>query len=97
MPPGISATIYNCLQAFCDNGTILPQFRDLAHIWLGFTALFCVHPAPESVKKEELLAVRQIAAGSTTWQAKTANGTLTLLPFTAIDDQHYRLYLKTVS
>jgi hypothetical protein len=69
----------------------------LAHIWLGFTALFCIHPAPESVRKEELLVAIQIAAGSTTGQAKTAGGALTLLPFTAIDDQHYRFYLKVVS
>ena len=71
-----------------------PQHPDLRAVVHGPLALFCLLPAPESVQKNELLTASQIAAGLTTWQAKTANGTLTLLPFTAIDDEHYRLYSK---
>ena len=37
--------------------------------------------------------MEQVAAGSTDWQAKTAAGALSLRPFTAIGDEHYRLYL----
>ncbi len=43
---------------------------------------------------QELAAVAQVAAGSTDWQAKTSAGTVTMRPFTAIKDEHYRLYLK---
>ena len=71
-----------------------PQHPNLQAIVHGPLALFCVNPAPSSVRKEELLAAAQIAAGSTTWQAKAAGGTLELLPFTAIEDEHYRLYLN---
>ncbi|HUB50779.1 MAG TPA: beta-L-arabinofuranosidase domain-containing protein [Terracidiphilus sp.] len=73
-----------------------PQHPDLQAVIHGPLALFSVLPAPDSVRKEDLLAAAQISTGSTSWQAKTANGALTLLPFTAIDDQHYRLYTKVV-
>ena len=43
---------------------------------------------------DDLLAMEQISAGSTDWQAKTAAGTLTLRPFPAIGEEHYRLYLN---
>jgi hypothetical protein len=74
-----------------------PQHPNLQAVVHGPLALFCVNPAPASVRKEELLAATQIAAGSTTWQAKTAGGALTLLPFTAIEKEHYRLYLNVES
>ena len=74
-----------------------PEHPDLQAVVHGPLALFCVNPAPASVRKAELLAASQIAAGSATWQAKTAGGVLTLLPFTSIEDQHYRLYLNVES
>ena len=74
-----------------------PQHPELQALVHGPLSLFPVNPSPASVRKDELLSASQIAAGSTTWQAKTAGGTLTLLPFTAIDDQHYRLYLNVQS
>jgi hypothetical protein len=49
---------------------------------------------PNQIGRQELLAASQVSAGSTDWQAKTAAGNLTLRPFTSIQDEHYRLYLK---
>lgn len=72
-----------------------PQHPDLLAPVHGPLALFTVSPAPATVRRHELRSASQIATGSTTWEAKTAAGTLTLLPFPVIEDQHYRLYLKT--
>jgi hypothetical protein len=56
----------------------------------GPLALFAVGDLPESVRKEDLLAAKQVAAGSTDWKA----GALVMRPFAAIGDERYRLYLK---
>jgi hypothetical protein len=63
----------------------------------GPRALFAVGEIPAHVRKQDLLAVSQIAGGSTDWQAKTETGTLMMRPFTAIEDEHYRLYLDVGS
>jgi hypothetical protein len=60
----------------------------------GPLALFAVGAVPDTVKKQELLAATQVSSGSTDWQVKTAGGRVNLRPFTAIQDEHYRLYLK---
>jgi DUF1680 family protein len=71
-----------------------PQHPNLMAPVHGPLALFSVGEIPVSVRRSELLAVTQVPNGSTNWQTKTASGTLTLRPFTAIQDEHYRLYLK---
>jgi DUF1680 family protein len=71
-----------------------PQHPDLLAPVHGPLALFSVGAIPEKIGKQELLAASQVSAGSTDWQSKTAQGALTLRPFTAIQDEHYRLYLK---
>lgn len=71
-----------------------PQHPDLMAPVHGPLALFSVGDFPSSVAKRDLLAVAQVSKGATDWQAKTASGVLTLRPFTAIHDEHYRLYLK---
>ena len=60
----------------------------------GPLALFAVGPVPDKLASRELLAATQVSTGSTDWQAKTTAGPLALKPFTAINDEHYRLYLK---
>ena len=70
------------------------QHPDLMAAVHGPLALFAVGPIPATVGRQELLAATQVASGSTDWQAKTAAGNLILRPFTAISDEHYRLYLK---
>jgi len=49
------------------------------------------------VRAEELGSVAQTASGSSDWQLKTTAGVVTLRPFTAIEDEHYRLYLDLES
>jgi uncharacterized protein len=71
-----------------------PQHPNLMAVVHGPLALFAVGAIPEKIGSRELLAASQVSAGSTDWQAKSAAGTLTLRPFTAIDNEHYRLYVK---
>jgi hypothetical protein len=71
-----------------------PQHPNLMAAVHGPLALFAVGEIPASVSRSELLAVKQVASESTDWQAKTSTGKLTMRPFTAIKDEHYRLYLN---
>ncbi|MGA2806819.1 MAG: beta-L-arabinofuranosidase domain-containing protein [Terracidiphilus sp.] len=71
-----------------------PQHPDRMAPVHGPLALFTVGQIPAKVSRQELLAAAQVSAGSTDWQAKSSGGTLTLRPFTAIADEHYRLYLN---
>jgi hypothetical protein len=71
-----------------------PNLMALVH---GPLALFAIGPIPEKIAGKELLAATQISTGSTDWQARTAAGNLTLRPFSAINDEHYRLYLNVES
>lgn len=71
-----------------------PQHPNLMAAVHGPLALFAVGQIPASIRKQDLLGVTQVASGSTSWQAKTPAGNLTLRPFTAIQDEHYRLYLN---
>ena len=71
-----------------------PQHPGLVAPVHGPLALFTVGKIPERIERSDLLAVSQVASGSTDWETKTAAGTVTLRPFAAIGDEHYRLYLK---
>ena len=59
----------------------------------GPLALFSVGAVPGDLRKQDLLAMTQTAKGAADWQVKSASGALTLRPFTAIKDEHYRLYV----
>jgi uncharacterized protein len=63
----------------------------------GPLALFAVGQIPASVRAEELASVAQVSPGSTDWHAKTSSGVITMRPFRAIHDEHYRLYLEVDS
>jgi hypothetical protein len=71
-----------------------PQHPKLTAAVHGPLALFAVGEIPATLRPQELAAVAQVAAGSTEWQVKTATGTIMMRPFTAIKDEHYRLYLN---
>jgi hypothetical protein len=71
-----------------------PQHPDLVALVHGPLALFSIGAIPAKIHRKDLLAVSQVSAGSTNWQAKTAAGILMLRPFAPIQDEHYRLYLK---
>ena len=72
-----------------------PQHAGLVAAVHGPLALFAVGQIPTIVSRRELMSVTQTSSGSTDW--KTASGSLTLRPFTAINDEHYRLYQKIES
>jgi hypothetical protein len=72
-----------------------PQHPNLMAAVHGPLALFAVGEIPTRVSRNELLSVSPISSGSTDWKAKTETGILTMRPFTAIGDEHYRLYLDT--
>jgi DUF1680 family protein len=74
-----------------------PQHPALMAPVHGPLALFTAGAIPEKIGRKELAAVNQVASGSTGWQAETAAGKISLRPFTAIQDEHYRLYLKVDS
>ncbi len=73
------------------------QHPNLMAVVHGPLALFAVGEIPASVSRAELLAASQVAGGSTDWQVKTAAGQIAMRPFTAIEDEHYRLYLNVAS
>ncbi len=74
-----------------------PQHPNLLAPVHGPLALFSVGAVPANLRKQDLLAITQVVAGSTDWQAKTDTGSLKLRPFTALGDDHYRLYLNLSS
>jgi uncharacterized protein len=74
-----------------------PQHPKLVAAVHGPLALFAVGEVPATVRPEELASVAQAASGSTDWQAKTSSGAINLRPFTAIRDEHYRLYMAVES
>ncbi|HLY42583.1 MAG TPA: beta-L-arabinofuranosidase domain-containing protein [Terracidiphilus sp.] len=71
-----------------------PQNPNLIAVVHGPLALFAMGELPAAVRRQDLMQVAQVASGSTDWQAKTDAGTLSFRPFTAIHDEHYRLYLN---
>jgi uncharacterized protein len=71
-----------------------PEHPNLMALVHGPLALFSVGNIPASISQKQLLAARQIEAGSTDWKAKTDAGDLTLRPFAAINEEVYRLYLN---
>jgi hypothetical protein len=69
-----------------------PQHPELVAPVNGPLALFAVGEVPSTLRREDLLGAQRIAAGSSTWEAESQTGNLTLKPFAAIDDEIYRLY-----
>jgi hypothetical protein len=74
-----------------------PQHPNLMATIHGPIALFSVGEIPTKVGVKDLLTAKQIAAGSTDWQAKTDAGDFNLRPFASINDEAYRLYLQVDS
>jgi uncharacterized protein len=80
------------LQAKSTLESVDPQHPGLLALLNGPLALFGVNQIPMKIGRESLLKANQIAIGSSTWQATTESGALTLRPFPAIQDELYRLY-----
>ncbi len=60
----------------------------------GPLVLFAITDGQPDVTKAQLLAARETA--SQKWEAETAGGPLTLLPFTSIGEETYSTYLKAL-
>jgi DUF1680 family protein len=58
----------------------------------GPVALFAVNDLTASVTRKQLLAAERATKSSADWKVATAAGPLTMRPFAAIGDEHYRLY-----
>ena len=69
-----------------------PQHPALMAAVHGPLALFAVGDIPPSVSRSDLSSVAQTAHGSSDW--RTATVAVTMRPFTAIQDERYRLYQK---
>jgi uncharacterized protein len=59
----------------------------------GPLVLFAITGAPPVVTARELLAAKK--SGKQSWQVSLGGGPMTMLPFTAIEDQEYSTYLIT--
>ncbi len=69
-----------------------PQHPTVMALVHGPLALFAVGDAPGAMRRADLMGATQVASGSADWQVKTAGGVVTMRPFAAIGDEHYRLY-----
>jgi uncharacterized protein len=72
-----------------------PQHPDMLALVHGPVALFAVDPKSVKLTRTQMLGARQRSTGSAEWEIATDQGALVLIPFTAITDQRYRLYLAT--
>jgi hypothetical protein len=63
----------------------------------GPVTLFAVGDLSAPVTKAQLLAAERISKNSTDWKVTTAAGPLSMRPFAAIGQEHYRLYQTVTS
>jgi uncharacterized protein len=65
---------------------------DTVALLRGPLVLFPIAPASRKITREQLL--NATIAGTGKWQVETASTPMTMLPFTAIEDEQYSTYLK---
>ena len=63
----------------------------------GPVILFAVGDLSARMTKAQLLAAERVSSNSTDWRFATASGSLTMRPFAAIGEEHYRLYQTVMS
>jgi DUF1680 family protein len=63
----------------------------------GPIALFAVGAISAKLSREDLLSATALSSSSSDWVVKTANGLLTLRPFSSIMSEGYRLYNRVES
>ena len=67
------------------------QHPETVALLCGPLVLFAITDGPPPVTARQLLAARR--DGPQSWKVETASGTMTMLPFTTIEDQPYSTYL----
>jgi hypothetical protein len=68
-----------------------PQHAQIVALLCGPLVLFAITNAPPSITARQLLAAKR--TGRSEWQVETAGGSVSMLPFTVIEDQPYSTYL----
>ena len=58
----------------------------------GPLVLFAITKSPQKVTRQQLLSAKYVGADK--WQVPAAGGPVTMLPFTAIEDEQYSTYLN---
>ena len=58
----------------------------------GPLVLFAMTKSPVAIRQDQLLNAKNVGTGQ--WQIDAAEGPITMLPFTAIEDEQYSTYLK---
>ncbi len=69
-----------------------PQHPQTVALLFGPLVLFAVTDNPSPLTRADLLAAKRTDRRS--WQVVTAGGTIKMLPFTDIGDEHYSTYLR---
>jgi DUF1680 family protein len=69
------------------------RHTDTVALLRGPLVLFAVTESAPAVTRQQLLAARQLSP--TEWTIDTANGPVSLMPFTELGDRGYTTYLKT--
>jgi uncharacterized protein len=69
-----------------------PEHPQIVALLCGPLVLFAITDAPSSVTAQQLLAAKRI--GNHEWQVEATGGSMSMLPFTIIEDQPYSTYLK---
>jgi DUF1680 family protein len=70
------------------------QNSDTVALLRGPLVLFAITKSQPKVTRQQLLNATNTGAGK--WQVLTALGPMTMLPFTAIEDEQYSTYLKVI-
>jgi DUF1680 family protein len=71
------------------------QHPDTVALLRGPLVLFAITKSAPNVSRTQLLAAASVGTGR--WQVATAPEPITMLPFTAIDDEQYSTYLRVVA
>jgi len=75
--------------------TLNSQNPETVALLRGPLVLFAVTKSQPQVTRKQLLNATNAGAGK--WQVATASGPITMLPFTAIEDEQYSTYVKVIA
>jgi hypothetical protein len=68
------------------------QHQNTVALLHGPLALFAIEPGTKSLTKAQLIAAQRAPFGSSDWVISSGIGEVSLKPFPAITNEHYRLY-----
>ena len=68
------------------------QHPNLVALASGPLTLFTILPSPDTLTRQQLFSAQRISATAPEWLINSGSTTTRAVPFTAITDEHYRLY-----